>query len=55
VDVDRPVALEQRQVVGARSDRRRQGERERERRYRCARSFQVVSAQPGNGMPSRTR
>ena len=55
VDVDGAVALQQRAVVGPRAGRRDQDEGERERRYKCARSFQVVSAQPGNGMPSMTR
>jgi len=53
VDVDRPEALEQGGAVGPR-DRWAQQD-QRERRYKCARSFQVVSDQPGIGMPSMTR
>ena len=53
VDVDRPEAIEQRGVVGPRDRRAQQAQRER--RYKCARSFQVVSDQPGSGIPSITR
>jgi hypothetical protein len=53
VDVDRPEALQQRGVVGPRDRRAQQAQRER--RYKCARSFQVVSDQPGSGIPSMTR
>ena len=53
VDLDRPEAIEQRGVVGPRDRRAQQAQRER--RYKCARSFQVVSDQPGSGIPSITR